>query len=96
MFAKELGMYVDHFERLVDEMAPGDGRGMTRLAAFRENLEKGLGHYRDLVAREPFAGENLASLAQAIHAQASRIEEAWRRAGQPRRRLHECDARANP
>jgi hypothetical protein len=88
MLAKELQMYVDHFEKLVDQIAPGDGKGMTRLAAFRENLERGLAHYRDLVAEEPFAGENLASLTQAIHTQALRIEEAWRRANQQRRCPH--------
>jgi hypothetical protein len=79
MFAKELQMYVDHFEKLVDETPPGDGRAMAKLAAFKENLEKGLAHYRDLVTGEPFAGENLTSLAQAIHTQTGRIEEAWRR-----------------
>jgi hypothetical protein len=77
MFAKELQMYVDHFEKLVDETPPGDAKARAKLAAFKENLEKGLAHYRDLVAEEAFAGENLTSLAQAMQTQASRIEEAF-------------------
>jgi hypothetical protein len=79
MLARELQMYVDHFEKLAADSAAGDGKAMAKLATFRENLEKGLAHYRDLVAEAPFAGENLSSLAKAIRTQASRIEEVWRR-----------------
>jgi hypothetical protein len=81
MFATELRMYVDHFGTLVDRLAPGDEKSMAKLATFKENLERGLAHYRELVAETAFEEENLASLSEAIDAQATRIAEAWSRAG---------------
>jgi hypothetical protein len=83
MLAKELAMYVDHFEALARQLAPGDGRQSAKLALFKDNLEKGLAHYRDLVAQEPFAGENLLSLAHAVDSQAARIKEVWRSVRSP-------------
>jgi hypothetical protein len=77
-FAKELEMYVDHFEKKVAR-AWGDAKALERLCSFKENLERGIGHYRVLVCEAPFEGENLASLANALDAQSRRLEAAWRR-----------------
>ncbi len=73
-FAKELQMYVDHFAKQV-ALAAGDAKVLARLGSFKENLERGLAHYRALVREPAFEGENLASLAEAIDVQARRLEE---------------------
>jgi len=65
MFAGELGLYLDEYDKLV-AAALCDPAAAERVAVFRANLEDGLAHYRGL-AREPaYPGENLASLTEAI------------------------------
>jgi len=65
MFAGELGLYLDEYDKLV-AAALCDPAAAERVAVFRANLEDGLAHYRAL-AREPaYPGENLASLTEAI------------------------------
>ena len=76
--AKELEMYVDHLEKQLGAARPGDERAATRLASFRENLERGLAEYRGLLREPGFEGENLASLARAVDEQARRIERMGR------------------
>ena len=78
-FAKELVMYVDHFEKQV-ALATGDAKALARLGSFKENLERGLAHYRLLVRGPAFDGENLASLAETLDVQARRLEDTWQHA----------------
>jgi hypothetical protein len=77
MFANELAMNVDQFVRLAEGLAPGDSRGLARLATTKANLDGGLEHYRALVKTSPFVAENLASLGQAIDLEGARVERAW-------------------
>ena len=61
MFAKELELYVDHCLQL-------EGK---KFASFRDNLLRGIAHYRMLHSAYP--GENLASLHRALEVQAGRM-----------------------
>lgn len=63
MFAKELQLYVDHWERLEGKKAE----------AFRDELLAGIEHYRALCGRAAFPGENLESLRAALDVQTSRL-----------------------
>jgi hypothetical protein len=63
MFAKELGMYVDHWEKLAGKKAD----------AFRDSLLEGIAHYRAICAQPGFPGENLDSLHTALDEQTARL-----------------------
>jgi len=63
MFAKELQLYVDHFERL-------EGK---RADAFRDKLLDGIARYRALCEEPAFPGENLDSLRAVLDAQEARL-----------------------
>jgi hypothetical protein len=56
MFAKELGLYLDHWRGLSGKKAD----------AFAERLRESIAHYRAVCARPPFPGENLDSLRAAL------------------------------
>jgi hypothetical protein len=75
--AKELEMVVDHFVAQVAATPPGDRKALDRLTTTEENLQRGLAHYRQLVREDAYTGENLASLALTVEAQARRIDETW-------------------
>ena len=79
MLAKELEMYVDYFERRVTEVKPGDARAIAQLAAFKDNMERGLAHCGALAQRQPFDGENMESLQRAAQVQGRRLKAAWDR-----------------
>jgi hypothetical protein len=63
VFAKELGLYVDHWQGLAGKKAD----------AFREKLLEGIAHYRWLCEGPPFPGENLGSLRAALDEQTARL-----------------------
>lgn len=80
MFSKDLVMSVDYFGKLVEKLTPGDAKAFGYLAVFKTNLEAGLGYYRGFVTKTPFAGENLASLKEAMEIQGQRLQELWLKA----------------
>jgi hypothetical protein len=80
MFSKDLLMSVDYFGKLVDKLVPGDAKAFGYLGLFKTNLEIGLGYYEGLLGKEPFPGENLASLREAMGIQARRLLAFWEKA----------------
>jgi hypothetical protein len=80
MFSKDLLMSVDYFGKLVDKLVPGDAKAFGYLGVFKTNLEIGLGYYQGLLAKEPFPGENLASLRETMGMQGRRLSELWEKA----------------
>lgn len=49
LFVKELGMYVDYFKKMIDDLPlPANNRQMNNLATFRENLNEGIEYYKRL------------------------------------------------
>ena len=69
--AKELRLYVDHWEKL--EAAACEPKQRKTADGFREHLLAGIAHYRRLVARPAFAGENLASLRASLDREERRL-----------------------
>jgi hypothetical protein len=77
MFAKDLRLYVDYYERLVNKhVALGDPK-LDYLREFKANLEAGMKYYEPMLAADPLPGENLASLSAEIAVQSERLEELW-------------------
>ena len=66
LFAKELALYVDHFEKM-------PAKSPRAVEAFRKNLLLGIDHYEELVTLSAFPGENLDSLRAVLAAQRARI-----------------------
>ncbi len=77
MFAKDLRLYVDYFERLVNKHVSYGDPKLDHLRVFKGNLEDGMRYYAPLLDGSPFAGENFESLATEIRTQAERLEELW-------------------
>jgi hypothetical protein len=78
MFAKEIEMYVDYF----DKMAAGCKHTSTEIKAikeFKENLEEGLELCLDIARKKPFPGENLASIPGCVDRQQKRLKAIWAR-----------------
>lgn len=78
MFAKEIEMYVDYF----DKMAAGCKHTSMEIKAikeFKENLEEGLELCLDIARKKPFPGENLASIPVCVARQQKRLKAIWAR-----------------
>ncbi len=77
MFAKDMLLYVDYFEKLVHRhLASGDPRS-GYLREFKDNLEAGMRYYEPLLIEGGLPGENIASLVGEIRTQALRVAELW-------------------
>jgi hypothetical protein len=77
MFAKDLRLYVDYYERLINKHGRLGDPTVDYLREFRENLVTGMRYYAPMLAGEAFPGENFASLAAEIDQQSIRLEELW-------------------
>ncbi|MBU4258483.1 MAG: hypothetical protein KKI12_02660 [Proteobacteria bacterium] len=76
MFAKEIEMYVDYFERQVNncDCSPTE---VKTLKEFKENLEKGMNLCLSIAQKQPFEGENLASIPPCVEKQKTRLESIY-------------------
>lgn len=78
LFAKDLGLSIDYFEKLVRKLGAGDDKAFGYLEVFRANLLDGLGYYRRFLSEElPVGDENFDSLHQALALQGQRLESLW-------------------
>ncbi len=78
MFAKDLRLYVDYYERLVGKHRMYGEPSTDSLRVFKENLEDGMRYYGAVLEAGPIMpGENLASLAAEIKRQSVRVVELW-------------------
>jgi hypothetical protein len=74
MFAQELVLNVDYFEKLLS----GDGlTDSNTLREYKENLEKGIALCLDIARKTPYADENLASLARCAKEQQLRLNSLY-------------------
>lgn len=73
MFAKEIVLYVDYFEDLVEQSdgTPGD---LKKLARFKKNLEEGMQYCLEIAETSPYKDENLASIPDTVAEQQNRLE----------------------
>ncbi len=73
MFAKEIVLYVDYFQRLVERcrFTPND---FKMLKDFKENLERDMGLCLEIAHSKPYPGENLPSLVETVRIQRERLQ----------------------
>ena len=72
MFAAEIVMYVDYFEKLATHSAYTQIE-IKRLHEFKDNLEHGMDICLDIAKMKPYHGENLASIAPCVEKQRKRL-----------------------
>jgi len=73
MFAKEMVMYVDYFEDLVEQSDESDG-DFKKLRKFKKNLEKGMDYCLEISESAPYENENLASIPETVMIQKKRLQ----------------------
>jgi hypothetical protein len=72
MFAKEIKLYVDYFEDLV-EQSKGTTGDHKRLAAFKKNLEDGMECCLEIAQSDSYRDENLESIPSTVEEQRRRL-----------------------
>ncbi len=80
MFANEIVMYVDYFERLIRQ-CDGSPKAVKALVEYMGNLEKGMDACLEISGRPAYPGENLASIAPCVKIQRARLNMLWRKSG---------------
>ena len=78
MFAKEIQMYVDYFDKLVKESDLNE-RVSATLKEFYENLKSGMEFCRNLSKKTPYTSENIESIKFWVDEQKNRLEEIYNR-----------------
>jgi len=76
MFAKEIVMYVDYFEKQI-ENSSYTPKEINTLIDFKKNLEEGLNFCLEIAQNPPYPGENLASLSSCVAQQRRRLESLY-------------------
>jgi hypothetical protein len=76
MFAKEIVMYVDYFERMVanSSVTPSE---IKALLEFKNNLEAGLDFCLEIAHKPPYAGENLSSISDCVEREKVRLKSIY-------------------
>jgi len=76
MFAKEIVMYVDYFENQVAHCTytPKD---IKTLKEFKKNLEEGMDLCLSIAQKQPYQGENLASIPPCVEMQKARLKSIY-------------------
>jgi hypothetical protein len=74
MFAKEIEMYVDYYEKLVGRCGFTDME-IKKLREFKTNLENGMDLCLRFAEKTPYEGENLASIPPCVEKQKARLEQ---------------------
>jgi hypothetical protein len=79
MFAKEIQMYVDYFDRLIKKSDFNERTNKT-LNEFYENIKSGMEYCRTFSQKQPFTSENIDSINVWIDEQSVRLEEMYNNA----------------
>jgi hypothetical protein len=72
MFAKEMIMYVDYLEELI-EQCEDPAADMKSLTRFKNNLEKGMEYCEEIGSSGSYEGENLNSILTTVEGQKARL-----------------------
>jgi hypothetical protein len=78
MFAKEIQMYVDYFDRLIKKSDLNE-RTTKTLNEFYENMKSGMEYCRTFSQKQPFTSENVESIKSWVDEQQVRLEEIYYR-----------------
>lgn len=73
MFAKEMILYTDYLEELV-EQSDGSAGSLKKLSRFKKNLEKGMEYCLEIAGTKPYKDENLASIPETVSEQKERLQ----------------------
>ncbi|GBC61715.1 hypothetical protein DENIS_2677 [Desulfonema ishimotonii] len=76
MFAKELVMYVDYFEKQVKQYS-GTEKEVKAIQAFKDNLRQGMAFCLEIAEKTPYPGENLTSLRTCVERENSRLKSVY-------------------
>jgi len=76
MFAKEIVMYVDHFEKQVTHCTYTP-KEIETLQEIKNNLEDGMDFCLDISKSQPYQGENLASILPSVEQQRARLRSIY-------------------
>jgi len=76
MFAREVEIYVDYFEKQV-KICDCSLREVNTLKEFKKNLEKGMDLCLSIAQKQPFEGENLASIPSCVEKQKNRLKSIY-------------------
>ena len=76
MFAKEIVMYVDYFEKQVTHCTYTP-KEIRTLQAFKNNLEEGMDFCLSIAQKQPYQGENLASIPSCVETQRARLKSIY-------------------
>lgn len=72
MFAKEMIMYVDYLEELI-EQSEDPSKDLRSLTRFKNNLEKGMAYCEEIALSDSFESENLNSITSTVAEQRARL-----------------------
>ncbi|MDR9417880.1 hypothetical protein [Gracilimonas sp.] len=72
MFAKELVMYVDYFETMIEQCEDFDAE-FKQFKKFKNNLEKGIELCLEIANTEAYPDENLTSIIETVEVQSKRL-----------------------
>jgi hypothetical protein len=73
MFANEIKIYMDYFEKMVRE-SENDEKSIKALESFKKNLEESMDHCLQISRETPFEGENLDSIKTMVESQKIRLD----------------------
>jgi hypothetical protein len=73
MFSKEMVMYVDYLEELI-EQSEGSAGDIKKLGRFKKNLEEGMDYCLDIARSDSYKGENLESIISIAKQQKARLQ----------------------
>ena len=76
MFANEIVMYLDYFEKQVTHCTYTP-REIRTLQAFKNNLEEGMDFCLSIAQKQPYQGENLASIPSCVERQRARLKSIY-------------------
>ena len=76
VFAKEIVMYVDYYEKEVTHCTYTP-REIRTLQAFKKNLEEGMDLCLRIAQKQPYQGENLASIPSCVETQRARLKSIY-------------------
>lgn len=72
MFANEIVMYVDYFEKQIENCSCSP-KEISRLHEYKDNLEQGMDFCLNLAEARAYPGENLASISDCVKKQRARL-----------------------
>lgn len=80
MFANEIVLYVDYFDKLTAQ-CDGNPKMVKTLTDYKKNLENGMDLCVEISRDAAFPGENLGAITPCVQTQRARLNAIWRRTG---------------